>query len=369
MSDDMTGWRECADPDELAAAVADGVEVRGGNGPAWPSTTRRARDFAECIEAGTQYWLPANWSPDVPPADDLRERIARAIYEDDCADPWEKAAPSDQGACRCNADAVLAVLPTDEAMHDGEPVEQWRYDALLAELAGALAERDRMAARLEESAPPATPWPGDENDDIARLSPDQGDRIVHACCRILGCEPADIDGDAAYEEILTEAVERCADLHGQDRWEDDCHGCGFRVGDHTTDGRCPTPSPVPPWPGAVLSGLCDEDGQPTWLAQAGQVRGEQVRRSSDLAWVDNNELVAFVDTVWVEVRAPRPAAATERVPWWEAKDRLGPAGDPFVEVGSDDEGPWVRVVEGGTKLRSLVAPDGTVEVLRQDGDR
>jgi len=37
----------------------------------------------------------------------------------------------------------------------------------------------------------------------------------------------------------------------------------------------PTPSLVPPWPGAVLSGLCDEDGVPTWLAQAGQVRANR----------------------------------------------------------------------------------------------
>jgi len=57
----------------------------------------------------------------------------------------------------------------------------------------------------------------------------------------------------------------------------------------------------------------------------------------------------------------------ERVPWWEAKDRLGLGGDPFVEVGSGDEGPWVRVVEGGTKLYSPVAPDGTVKVLK-DGE-
>ncbi len=130
-------------------------------------------------------------------------------------------------------------------------------------------------------------------------------------------------------------------------------------------------TPVPPWPGAVLSGLVDEDGVPTWLAQAGQVRGEQVRRRSDLVWVNNDQMVAFSDTVWVEVRAPRavPEPETERVPWWEARDRLGLAGDPFVEVGSDDEGPWVRVVEGGTKLHSPVDPDGTVEVLRQDGDR
>src|SRR5574343_857626 len=45
---------------------------------------------------------------------------------------------------------------------------------------------------------------------------------------------------------------------------------------------------VPPWPGAVLSGLCDEDGVPTWLAQAGQVRGERVRCSRNLSWVPNH---------------------------------------------------------------------------------
>jgi len=79
--------------------------------------------------------------------------------------------------------------------------------------------------------------------------------------------------------------------------------------------------------------------------------------------------LAIADDVWVEVRAPRavPVPETERVPWWEAVGRLGLAGDPFVEVGSGDEGPWVRVVEGGTKLYSPVAPDGTVKVLK-DGE-
>ena len=129
----------------------------------------------------------------------------------------------------------------------------------------------------------------------------------------------------------------------------------------------PAPSPVPPWPGAVLSGLVDEDGEPTWLAQAGQVRGEPIRCSRNLSWT---KTWGYGPGMWVEVRAPRAVAepATERVPWWEARDRLGLAGDPFVEVGADDEGPWVRVVEGGTKLHSPVDPDGTVEVLK-DGDR
>ena len=129
----------------------------------------------------------------------------------------------------------------------------------------------------------------------------------------------------------------------------------------------PAPSPVPPWPGAVLSGLVDEDGEPTWLAQAGQVRGEPIRCSRNLSWT---KTWGYGPGMWVEVRAPRAVAepATERVPWWEARDRLGLAGDPFVEVGADDEGPWVRVVEGGTKLHSPVDPDGTVEVLK-DGER
>ena len=128
--------------------------------------------------------------------------------------------------------------------------------------------------------------------------------------------------------------------------------------------------PVPPWPGAVLSGLTDEDGVPTWLAQAPNVQGEAVRTCVDFPWFicgSDNAVTPY----WVEVRAPRavPAApVTERVPWWKAKDRNGLAGDPFVEVGSDDEGPWVRVVEGGTKLHSPVAPDGMVEVLK-DGAR
>ena len=124
---------------------------------------------------------------------------------------------------------------------------------------------------------------------------------------------------------------------------------------------------VPPWPGAVLSGLVDEDGVPTWLAQAGQVRGEQVRRRSDFAWVNNDQMVAHLDTVWVEVRAPRavPVPETERVPWWEAVGRWTTGDELIVEVARTSVVPVVTV-EGGGRVR--VAPDGTVEVLK-DGDR
>ena len=85
--------------------------------------------------------------------------------------------------------------------------------------------------------------------------------------------------------------------------------------------------PVPPWPGAVLSGLCDEDGVPTWLAQAGNVQGESVRTCADFPWFvcgsDNAS-----DRTWVEVRAPRavPEPETERVKLWEAFGRKLPDG-------------------------------------------
>jgi len=148
----------------------------------------------------------------------------------------------------------------------------------------------------------------------------------------------------------------------------------------------PTPSPVPPWPGAVLSGCVDEDGVPTWLAQAGQVRGEQVRSWHGSGWV----AATHSRYAWVEVRAPRavPEPETERVPWWEANDRelvdgllcvenamireVGREGDRVYVCGyedpdnpdEDDRGDWQRNYWYGRD-----GFDGTVEVLRRDGDR
>lgn len=135
----------------------------------------------------------------------------------------------------------------------------------------------------------------------------------------------------------------------------------------------PAPSPVPPWPGAVLSGLCDEDGEPTWLAQAGQVRGEQVRRRSDLVWVNNDQMVAFPDTVWVEVRAPRavPAPETERVPWGEALIGRSVPGRPelvdYIRRTPDGIHRFGSLLGGG-KWEQTASADGTVEVLARDGE-
>ena len=138
-------------------------------------------------------------------------------------------------------------------------------------------------------------------------------------------------------------------------------------------------APVPPWPGAVLSGLTDEDGVPTWLAQAGQVRGEQVRlRHLDDEWatwatLDGDE--------WVEVRAPRavPEPETERVPWWEAVGREVTDQDgervtiEHVQCG-DGAGPSVTAYNAAERRDTsllrvpiLVRGDGTVEVLVEAG--
>ena len=136
------------------------------------------------------------------------------------------------------------------------------------------------------------------------------------------------------------------------------------------------PPPAPPWPGAVLSGLTDEDGVPTWLAQAGQVRGEQVRRRSDFAWVNNDQMVAHLDTVWVEVRAPVPVPEpeTERVnvldAIWNRIELTHPEGE-FLAVGVElrEDGDLVAIEQQEPWGKAQpVAPDGTVEVLK-DGDR
>lgn len=125
-------------------------------------------------------------------------------------------------------------------------------------------------------------------------------------------------------------------------------------------------TPVPPWPGAVLSGLVDEDGVPTWLAQAGQVRGEQVRGWREMAWYRPD---GHSSDTWVEVRAPRavPVPETERVPWWEAVGRRWPDGRTVWKVTHSVEG-VIAWDNGGEALDVMFSADGTVEVLK-DGDR
>lgn len=295
------GWRECADPVELAAAVAAGVEVLcvAVDGRTWETGCEDSESFRRCMANGCRYRVPASWS-------------------------WSPEPPAD--------------VPTGAE----------RY------LAERLADPEYRAAY----EPPA-PVTGDDLRDAVHLLDLAWGVIANA------------DGwndDTSWRQAA-------------ERWRDGYH----RLLDDIR-----TTAPVPPWPGAVLSGLCDEDGEPTWLAQAGQVRGEQVRRRSDFMWVNNDQMVAHLDTVWVEVRAPRavPEPETERVPWYRAMGRelvdgllcvenamireVGREGDRVYVCGyedpdnpdEDDRGDWQWNYWYGRD-----GFDGTVEVLARDGDQ
>ena len=69
MNETKTEWRDCADPDELAAAVAAGVEVEVQRrvGQPWQSTRSiDAAQFAGFISTGHRYRLPTSWRPEPP---------------------------------------------------------------------------------------------------------------------------------------------------------------------------------------------------------------------------------------------------------------------------------------------------------------
>ena len=159
-------WRDCADPDELAAAVAAGVEVEVVFSPDDVWTTGRwnetADQFAEAIRRGARYRVPTSWT-------------------------WHQEPPA--------PDEVVA------------PDDDW-CEAVLNDL----------------------------------------NSIIHGHCGSDGSDDAHCDW---VNDLANEVVRY---FQRQD-----------------VRAVLPTASPVPPWPGAVLSGLTDEDGQPTWLAQAPNV--------------------------------------------------------------------------------------------------
>jgi len=291
--------------------------------------------------------------------DDLRERIARAIYEEEHDGPWKNANHPDWVQSLRSADAVLAVLPPQPAPS------------------------------------PVPPWPGD--DDWCGAVLNDLNSIIHQHCGSDGSDDAHCDwvNDLANEVVryfqrpdvlpapppvpswpdgvLRDAANRLRWIANSGYIEDPGIKRIIRSWADELDATL-----VPPWPGAVLSGLTDEDGVPTWLAQAGQVRGEQVRRRSDFAWVNNDQMVAHLDTVWVEVRAPRavPVPETERVQLGVAV--VGGLLAICREGGTLDLGRGdVRIhTENGALVASTsesmftveIDPDGTVEVLK-DGDR
>lgn len=95
MSERMDGWRYCDDPAELAAAVADGVEVQRNWGYDWqPGTNNEtAEQFAGCTKANCRYRVPASWSWSPEPPTDVPTGAERYLAE--------RLADPEYRACRC----------------------------------------------------------------------------------------------------------------------------------------------------------------------------------------------------------------------------------------------------------------------------
>ena len=366
-------WRDCADPDELAAAVAAGVEVfrKRPDEVNWSlAGARLAESFAGNISRGIRYQLPASWSwrpeppaPDevVAPADDLRERRV-----------WTCKIGGRVGRLPDGADAPMrrAVAGAFAAV-TGCPVEfcfsGWGDDLDESELAVVEDRapdpeviRAALAKRLEALPNPEPP-----------------------ALAVLPTPPPVPPNPMAVREFAA----KVADYVSTHQNADGMSKRGWAIEAVVQALEEPTASqearsilaPTPPWPGAVPSGLVDEDGVPTWLAQAGDVRGEQVRGWRDMAWYRPD---GHSSDTWVEVRAPRamPEPETERVPWWDAVGRtvFDQDGEPVtiehVECG-DGAGPNVtaynaakRRDHGLFRVPCPVWGDGTVEVLK-DGDQ
>ena len=308
-------WRDCADPDELAAAVAAGVVplVRVDSGAVKPTKLRQASEFTMGIGWGDRYQLPTSWSPEPPAPDDLAARARRHA--------------------------------------DTHPESRELIEGLL----GAWGQLAELAAEAQAAA-----W--DQRLNWTGKWPTPPD----------GCEVVWLPSDVVDEWVGLPTTDYPPSLGQARATIYACREAQARRGTATT------PPPAPPWPGAVLSGLVDEDGVPTWLAQAGQVRGEQVRACTSVPWLPNT---SYGEDEWVEVRAPRavPEPETERVPWWESvgrvvRDATGREAQILRADVGDGAGPSVYAYhdqEPGAALRRLYAPVngfGTVEVLK-DGDR
>ena len=323
MSERMDGWRECADPEELAAAVAAGVEVRWECDGEWHRNCYVTAD--KFAASDLRYRVPASWSWSPEP---VCRHCHGAGYIDTSAGTV---------ACDCVEPPAPDDLVSRARRHaDTHPESRDLTEALLAD-----GWHDRDCGDVGGG------WP-----HPASAHPD-------------GCE-------AVW--LPTDVVDAAA-MFGPEGGYDEPIAAACREA-QARRGTTPTPSPVPPWPGAVLSGCVDEDGVPTWLAQAGQVRGEQARCRSDLGWDDNDEPGGYIAESWVEVRAPRavPVPETERVNVLDAiRNRVElthPEGE-FLAVGVElrEDGDLVAIEQQEPWGKAQpVAPDGTVEVLR-DGDQ
>ena len=399
MSERMDGWRECADPVELAAAVAAGVEVLcvAVDGRTWETGCEDSESFRRCMANGCRYRVPPSWSwsyepPTTVTGDDLPERRV-----------WTCKIGGRVGRLSGGADAPMRRAVADAfTAETGCPVEfcfsGWGDDLDESELAvvedrapDPEAIRAALVKRLTAIPPPEPPAPDDlvsrarrhaethpeSRDLIEELLEELLETVVRwACFAAPSLVPPWPDG------VLRDAANRLRWIANSGYIEDPGIKRIIRSWADELDA-----TPAPPWPGAVLSGCVDEDGVPTWLAQAGQVRGEQVRlMAGSEMWMTCSRGWSAIR--WVEVRAPRavPVPETERVPWWEANDRelvdgllcvenamireVGREGDRVYVCGyedpdnpdEDDRGDWQRNYWYGRD-----GFDGTVEVLVEAG--
>ena len=69
----------------------------------------------------------------------------------------------------------------------------------------------------------------------------------------------------------------------------------------------------------------------------------------------------------VQARYPLPKPKTERVPWWECAGREGPSDGEIILV-EKVVGIEPRVYSAGCGWTEVSSPDGTVEVLAEDGE-
>lgn len=119
MSETKTVWRECADPEELAAAVAAGVKVQYEHDGRWHRNYFvTADDFAAY---GLRYRVPASWSEwvevraprAVPVPEQPRNRVARVLCQITDDQHRSGSHPGPCPGCLATADRVLDALDGD----------------------------------------------------------------------------------------------------------------------------------------------------------------------------------------------------------------------------------------------------------------
>lgn len=344
-----TKWRECNDPEVLAAAVAAGVEVqvKAYQAGEWRQTRQTtASGFLDGMSHGHRYRVPADWQPaPEPPADEsdppeVKRRTRREVTVDFIEGTRTIREWVNGGGV--NGPSLCEELDAWLDYWGG-----WTPDVIPADEASAAARTDDAAPR--EAVDRSTV----SEEGMVTGGKDSGSPVTAP-------EPP---ADDLRERIKTTLMD-----NDHPTLAKSIEGSHYdRMADAVL-AVLPAP-PVPPWPGAVLSGLVDEDGQPTWLALAGQVRGEQVRCAWGAPWFDSGYYHQG-DNRWVEVRAPRPepervSAVSALADGLMVNDGNGHFFSPSHARPNGDGS--VSLVRADELQAALIAPDGTVEVLRGGG--